>query len=131
MKKIIPLLSLIGTLLSCDPAAVIEASLSNETDQNLTVVFLAQDASENLTLTVNANAKALFQDGFDIGNTYLEPDLTRYYSVEIKDTNENVLKEYLPDEEGKNIFDVESWNTLEDEKRNFIYEFVITDQDLQ
>lgn len=131
MKNIIPLLSLIGTLLSCDPAAVIEASLSNETDQNLTVVILAREISEDLIITLNASSTALFQDGFDIGSTYLEPDLTRYYSVQIKDTQEDVLKEYLPDEEGKNIFDVESWNTIEDEKRNFIYEFVITDQDLQ
>lgn len=131
MKKIIPLLSLLGTLLSCDPNAIIEASIINETNQNLTIVFLATDTSENLSLTVNANSKALFQDGFDIGSTYLEPDLTRYYSVEIKDTKENVLKKYLPDEEGKNIFDVESWNTIETEKRNFIYEFVINDQDLQ
>lgn len=131
MKKITSLLSLLGILLSCDPAAVIEASIINETNQNLTIVFIATDTSENLTLTVNANSKALFQDLFDIGSTYLEPNLSGYYTVQILDSSDNVIKEYLPDDEGKNIFDVGSWKTIEAEKRNFIYEFVITDQDLQ
>lgn len=131
MKKIIPLLSLLGTLLSCDPNAIIEASIINKTNQNLTIVFVATDTYENLTLTVNANSKALFQDGFETGSTYLEPNLSGYYIVQILDSSDDIIKEYEPDEEGKNIFDVESWNTIETEKRNFIYEFVINDQDLQ
>jgi hypothetical protein len=131
MKKIIPLMSLLGTVLSCDPTAVIEATIINETNQNLTIVFVATDTSENLTLSVNANSKALFQDGFDIGSNYLEPNLSGYYIVQILDSADNIIKEYLPDGKGKNIFDVGSWNTISTEKRNFIYEFVITDQDLQ
>jgi hypothetical protein len=131
MKRNIFYLFINSVLLSCDPTSVIEASIVNETNKNLTVVFLARDTSEDLTLTLNANSTVLFQDGFDIGSTYLEPNLSGYYTVLIKDATENILKEYQPDEEGKNIFDVGSWNTIETEKRNFIYEFVITDQDLQ
>lgn len=131
MKKLI-VLTLTIILFSCDPVSDMEANIENLTSENLTIEFVSFDVSSSKIIQIAPNEIKLFQEGFDIGSTFLEPSLVEYDSVVIKNQMEEVLKVYKPNDANKNIYDIDDyWIASEPSKRFFKYEFEINDQDIE
>ncbi len=84
MKKLILFISMISILSSCDPTSSMDANIKNSTSQNLSIIFSSSDVSLNETFQIDPNETILFQDGFSIGDSVLEPRLTAYDSIYIK-----------------------------------------------
>src|SRR6056300_1083956 len=98
-----------------------EANINNLTDTSLNIDFVSSDVNLRKILTIAPNEVVLFQEGFDIGSTYLEPSLIDYDSVVIRDNNQSILKIYKPNESGKNIYNIKNWIAKEPSKRFFVY----------
>lgn len=131
MKKLI-VLTLTIILFSCDPVSDMEANIENLTSENLTIEFVSFDVSSSKIIQIAPNEIKLFQEGFDIGSTFLEPSLVEYDSVVIKNQMEEVLKVYKPNDANKNIYNIDDyWIASEPSKRFFKYEFEINDQDIE
>ena len=96
MKNIIKVILFSLVIISCDPVADMEANIKNLTDTSLNIYFVSSDVNLRKILTIAPNEVVLFQEGFDIGNTHLEPSLIDYYSVVIRDNNQSILKIYKP-----------------------------------
>ena len=126
MKKLIIVILPAIILLSCDPVSDMEANIENLTSQNLTIEFISADESLNKNLQLAPAEIKLFQEGFDIGSTFLEPSLVEYDSVVVKNQSEDILKVYKPSETGKNIYNIKDyWQGSEPSKRFFKYEYEI------
>jgi hypothetical protein len=76
MKRIALIALMIPIFFSCDLLVQTEANIENLTAKKLSIVFMSSDSSLSKTLQIDPNQTVLFQEGFDIGNTYLEPYLT-------------------------------------------------------
>ncbi len=132
MKKLFPILIAIAVFYSCDPVVDMEANIENLTSQYLIIEFVSFDQDLSKTLEIPANETRLFQEGFDIGNDFLEPSLTEYDSVVLKNNAEQILKVYKPNDTGKNIYNIgEYWLSSEPSKRFFKYEYEINNEDLE
>lgn len=131
MKNVIVLSALATSLLSCDPVSDLEANIENVTAQPIRVEFVSTVEGESKTLQIAPNEIKLFQEGFDIGSTYLEPSLTQYDSVVVRNENNHVLKVFKETTAGKNIYTIRDWISSEPSKRFFLYEFEIQNQDIQ
>lgn len=118
-------------ILGCDPVSDLEANIENMTPQSLTVEFISSDESLSKTLQIPPDGIELFQEGYDIGNTFLEPSLTEFDSVLIKNQSEKILKVYKANNKGKNIYSIDDWIASEPTKRFFKYEFEITSEDIE
>ena len=126
------LLLLLGCLVSsCDPTAQMTASIQNSTNENLQVDFISSDNALNKFLQVGPDETELFEDVFDVGNTYLEPRLVDYDSVVIRNRNNEVLKVYKPNDSGRSIYNLLYWKSSEPAKRSFVYLFEIQTEDIQ
>lgn len=132
MKKTILLFLASIFFYNCDPVASMEANIENLTSEQLTIEFLgAEEASLNKTLSIAPNEIKLFQEGFDVGSTFLEPYLEEYDSVVVKNQANDVLKVLKPTDTGRNIYNIkEYWMGSEPSKRFFKYEYEITEQDI-
>lgn len=131
MKKLICLALLLPVLLSCDPVSQMEANIENQTTQSLSIVFVSSDTNFQSTLELAPNQVGLFQEGFDIGSTYLEPSLVEYDSVMVKNQVGEILKVYKSNNTGKNIYKVkEYWLSSEPSKRFFKYKYEIRQEDI-
>ena len=132
MKKLF-LVTLTGVLFSsCDPTSIMEANIENLTSQSLKIEFVSFDANSNKILEIDPNEIQLFQEGFDIGNDFLEPSLVEYDSVVIKNQANNILKVFKPNDTGKNIYNIdEYWIGSEPSKRFFKYKYELTDADIE
>lgn len=132
MKNIF-VLTLIALFFSnCDPVSDMEADIENLTDQTLTVQFYSSDESLSKTLQIQPNEIVLFQEGFDIGSTYLEPSLVDYDSVLITNQAQQILKVFKANEAGKNIYNVdEYWLASKPSKSFFNYKFQIESVDIE
>lgn len=115
---------------SCDPVSNLEANIENLTSQTLYIDFIASDVSVSKTLQLAPNQTMLFQEGFDIGSTFLEPSLEAYDSVVIKNLAEDILKVFKPNDAGKNIYNVDDWIDSEPSRRFFKYEYEIVNEDI-
>ena len=132
MKKLIPIILYVFTLLSCDPVSDMEANVENLTSENLTIEFISSEVSLNKTLKIAPNEIKLFQEGFDIGSTYLEPSLVDYDSVVVRNQALDILKIYKENDSGKNIYNINDyWQGTEPSKRFFKYEYEIENQDIE
>lgn len=132
MKNPFALILMILLLSSCDPTAVMEANIENSTNQTLTIDFISSDESWSKSIQIQPNQIRLFQEGFDIGNTFLEPSLTEYDSVVVKNQAEAILKVYKVTDNGKNIYNVdEYWKASEPSKWSFKYLYVIESEDIE
>lgn len=132
MRKLIAFALLFLIFSSCDPVAQMEANIVNRTSQNLTVDFVSSDISLNKTLQMAPGQTVLFQEVFDVGNTFLEPSLVEYDSVLIKDQSETLLKVYKENDSGKNIYNIDDyWTSREPAKRVFEYEYEIGMEDIE
>lgn len=116
---------------SCDPVSNLEANIENLTSQTLTIDFIASDVSVGKTLQLVPNELMLFQEGFDIGSTFLEPSLIGYDSVVIKNQAEDILKVFKSNDAGKNIYNVDDWIGSEPSKRFFKYKYEIENEDFE
>ena len=131
MKNIIKVILFSLVIISCDPVADMEANIKNLTDTSLNIDFVSSDVNLRKILTIAPNEVVLFQEGFDIGNTYLEPSLIDYDSVVIRDNNQSILKIYKPNESGKNIYNIKNWIAKEPYKRFFVYDYEVTNNDIK
>ena len=134
MQNLIALALLAVLFSSCDPVAHMEATIENSTDQDLSIVFSSFDASSlpSDTLQIESGETIVFQDVFDVGNTFLEPYMEDYDSVVIKNLANEILKVYKPNDTGKNIYNIEDfWISREPSKRVFEYEYEIEQGDIE
>ncbi|WP_159439243.1 hypothetical protein [Algoriphagus halophilus] len=119
-------------LSSCDPVSTLEANISNLTTENLTIEFISPDESSSKIIQMASGEMELFQEGFDIGGTYLEPSLIDYDSVVIKNQAGQILKVYKESDAGKNIYTINSyWIVDEPSRRFFKYYYEIENQDIK
>ena len=132
MKNSIFLLVIILIFTSCDPVSDMEANIENLTSEDLTIDFIAStDESLTRTLLIPAGELVLFQEGFDVGGTFLEPYLEPYDSVVIKNQAAIIRKIYKPSDAGKNIYNIKDyWNGREPSKRIYKYKYQIQSEDL-
>lgn len=132
MKNVYLILLAVLMLSSCDPVSDMEANIENLTSENLTIEFISSEVSLNKTLQIAPNEIKLFQEGFDIGSTYLEPSLIDYDSVVVKDQAQEILKIYKANEAGKNIYNISAyWQGSEPSKRFFKYEYEIEPSEIE
>lgn len=119
-------------LSSCDPVSTLEANITNLTAENLTIEFISPDESSSKIIQIASGEMELFQEGFDIGGTYLEPSLIDYDSVVIKNQAGQILKVYKESDAGKNIYTINSfWIVDEPSRRFFKYYYEIENQDIK
>ncbi len=131
-SKLLFFLSACIVFSSCDPIADIEANVENLTSETLTIDFVSSDNSSlNKTLQLAPNELKLFQEGSDIGSTYLEPSIDEYDSVIIKNQSEDVLRVFKITDIGKNIYTIDDWISSEPRKRFFKYQYQIENEDIQ
>ena len=132
MKNLMTIIFIILLFSNCDPVSQMEADIDNLTTQHLSIVFVSSDKSLNKTLLITPGQAVLFQEGFNIGSTYLEPSLIEYDSVYIKNRSEKILKVYKQNSDGKNIYNItDFWQSSEPSKRFFKYNFEITNVDIE
>ena len=132
MKKLIvlPLITLL--LSSCDPVAQMEANIENTTSQNLSIAFVSSETDLSQTLEIASGQTILFQEGFDVGSTFLEPSLVEFDSVVIRNQADLILRVYKENDTGKNIYGIdEYWESSEPSKRFLIYNYQIENTDLE
>ncbi len=117
---------------ACDPVSDMEANIENLTNQRLTIDFISLDEDFDKTLQLSPNEIVLFQEGFDVGGTFLQPSLVEYDSVVIKNQAEEILRVYKENDPGKNIYNVDDyWSASEPSKRVYKYEYEIEGRDIE
>ena len=131
MKHIVKIFLLVICITGCDPVADMEANIENLTDKTLSIEFISKNVNLAKSLELAPNEIGLFQEGFDIGSTYLEPYFDEYDSIVIRNVGQQILKVYKPEITGRNIYDLSNWIAREPSKRFFIYEFEIKNSDIQ
>lgn len=118
--------------LGCDPTSQMEANIENLTSRNVSIEFVSANPDLNKILQVASGQSELFQEGFDVGSTFLEPSLVEYDSIVVKNQSGVILKIYQENDMGKNIYNVnEHWKASEPSKRFFHYEYEILNEDLE
>jgi hypothetical protein len=130
MKNLFTLTLIAIIFSSCDPVSSIEANIENLTSQTLTLEFISSDDLLDKTLLVAPNEIVLFQEGADIGASYLEPAITDYDSMVIKNEAQDIIKVVKADDPGKNIYNIDDWIASEPSKRFFKYRYEIEDEDI-
>ena len=132
MRKLF-FITLVGVLFSsCDPVAQMEATIENLTSDSLKIEFVAFDESTNKILEIAPNEFELFQEGFDIGDDFIEPSLVEYDSVVIKNIADHILKVFKPNDTGRNIYNIdEYWIGSEPSNNSFKYKYELTEADIE
>ncbi|MEQ9308965.1 MAG: hypothetical protein RLN90_05880 [Balneolaceae bacterium] len=131
MNKFILFTVLIFIFTSCDPVSDMEATIQNLTSQEITIDFISSNDDFSKTLRISPNEMVLFQEGFDVGGSFLEPSLIEYDSVVIKNQLDMILKIYKENDSGKNIFNTDKyWKASEPSNRVYKYEYIIERVDI-
>ncbi len=132
MKKLLSIICISFFFISCDPVASMDAFVTNETNEALTLYFSSSEQGiENETFTLLAGDRVLVQEGFDVGSTYLEPYFEVYDSIYVQNSNQENILIFKPETKGKSIYNIsEFWNSREVKKRIFEYNFYIKAEDL-
>ncbi len=119
-------------LVSCDPVSDMEANIENLTGQRLTIDFISLNEDFAKTQQLSPNEIVLFQEGFDVGGTFLQPSLEEYDSVVVKNRAGEILRIYKERDSGKNIYNVDDyWSASEPSKRVYKYEYEIEERDIE
>lgn len=114
----------------CDPIVEMEANVVNLTTQSLTIDFVSSDTVYDKTLQIDPSQTVLFELYSGYG-TYVEPQLYNYDSVLIKNQADEILKVYKPNDNGKNIYNIdEYWISSEPSRRVFIFEYEVESEDI-
>ncbi|HCD52227.1 MAG TPA: hypothetical protein DEQ34_07260 [Balneolaceae bacterium] len=130
MKTAFPLLLTLLFISGCDPVSLMDATITNSTSQELTVIFAAS-SSRSDTLYLSAGQTVLFQDGMSTTGSYLEPNLEEYDSVIVSNNPGQTLSVYLSTSEGKNIYKMEDWSFKKPDDRMYKYDFELTNEDVE
>ena len=130
MKTAFPLLLTLLFISGCDPVSLMDATITNSTSQELTVIFAAS-SSRSDTLYLSAGQTVLFQDGMSTTGSYLEPNLEEYDSVIVSNNPGQTLSVYLSTSEGKNIYKMEDWSFKKRDDRMYKYDFELTNEDVE
>ncbi len=128
-----PIVSAIILLIfsGCDPVSDMEANIENLTNQGLIIDFVSLNEDFDKTLQLSPNEIILFQEGFDVGGTFLEPSLEEYDSVVVKNQVGEILRVYKESDPGKNIYNIDDdWSASEPSKRVYKYEYEIEETDI-
>ena len=133
MKKILLLGFAAVACYSCDPVSSMEADITNTTSQNLSIRFVSSEFIEdNKILEIPSGETVLFQESFSTIGSFLEPSLVQFDSIYIQNTSSEILKIFKLNSSGKNIYNIDSfWNAREPSKRVYLYEYQITNEDIQ
>ena len=130
MKTAFPLLLTLLFISGCDPVSLMDATITNSTSQEMTVIFAAS-SSRSDTLYLSAGQTVLFQDGMSTTGSYLEPNLEEYDSVIVSNNPGQTLSVYLSTSEGKNIYKMEDWSFKKPDDRMYKYDFELTNEDVE
>ena len=131
-KKLIVFALALLAFSGCDPVSSMEATIGNLTAENLRMEFIPSDENLPKTLQLTPNGRVLFQEGFDVGNSFLAPSLVEYDSVIVKNQAGAILRVYRESDRGKNIYRIEEyWKASEPSKRFFKYDYEITPEDFE
>lgn len=136
MKKFIYLFSII-ILFSCDPSESLETRIINNSNLDIKINFVSR-----LILRNNLNNTESFEIKSNNSITYERLNvagglghaglsLSDFDSIYLSKNNK-ILKVWKIDSEGKNIYDIGNyWTVEENPKNNYIYIFEITKEDLE
>ena len=132
-KKIAFLFCLTIVLASCDPVADMDAFVTNNSNEVISITFKASPNgySEDRTFRITVGEEVRVQEAFDVGSTYLEPNFEAYDSIYIQNSADEILKVFKETTTGKNMYNVSSWTSQEPSKRSFDYYFTIEESDLE
>lgn len=131
MKNLLANTILIFLFVNCDPVSDMEATIENLTSQELNINFISINESLNKSLQILPNESALFQEGFDVGNTFLQASLIDYDSVVVRNSSDAILKIYKENNPGKNIYNVnDDWIGSEPMTKFFRYKYEIKTEDI-
>ena len=132
MKKILLLGLAALAWYGCDPFSTMDADITNTTSQNLSIRFVSsQFVEDNKTLEIASGETVLFQQASSTTGSFLEPSLVQFDSVYIQNASEEILKIFKPTTPGRNIYGVEAfWSVREPSKRQYFYEYQITNEDV-
>ncbi len=131
MKKTL-FLGIVLLLVSCDQDYCSDYRVSNKIDTPIEIRFFSNSSSNNHT--IEAQNHKILSEGCSLGGFSILK-LHDNDSIQLLSNNE-VVKTYYPldeFEEVKSIYkteDVESWSLVKNDKFYRIYEFVITNEDL-
>lgn len=132
MRKILLFIATIFLVSGCDPVSNMEATIENLTAQTIIIEFVSPDEGLSKILQINPDETVRFQEGFDVGGTFLEPSLIEYDSVLIKNQTEQILKVYKENTVGKNIYNIDDhWISSEPSKRFYRYEYKVNNEDIE
>jgi hypothetical protein len=137
MRKIIYFATIV-ILYSCDPSESLETKIINYSNSDLDINFVSRLIIEN-----NQSNKESFK--IESGNsiTYGRLNVTGglgnaglslidFDSIYISTNNNEIVKIWKIDSEGKNIYDIANfWTVKETSKDNYVYTFEITDKDIE
>jgi len=128
MKNIL-LIGIILMLFSCDPDYCSNYNVSNKVDTPIEIRFFPNTNANNFT--IEAQDYKILSEGCSLGG-FSTLTLQDNDSIQLVSNNE-VVKTYYPDGEGKNIYKIDdpvSWSLVKNDKYYRIYEFIITNEDL-
>ncbi len=115
----------------CDPVSLMDANIENTTTQPLSITFVTSGVPEE-TLVLDPAETVLFQESMSTTGSFLEPYLVEFDSIYIENDASEILKVFKPNTAGKNIYNVENyWIFTEPSKRVYIYDYLITNEDLE
>ena len=137
MRKIIYFATIV-ILYSCDPSESLETKIINYSNSDLDINFVSRLIIEN-----NQSNKESFK--IESGNsiTYGRLNVTGgsgnaglslidFDSIYISTNNNEIVKIWKNDSEGKNIYDIANfWTVKETSKDYYVYTFEITDKDIE
>ncbi len=129
--KYILLLSWILAITSCDPVTFVSYNISNSTSKDLEIYVFSNIVDENDTIILNKKTKEEWMVISVSGKSAKKIELEQYYdSILVMSGDENVLK-YIPEMDGKNIYNYKYWDENKKKKRDYEYTFEITEEDIK
>ncbi len=129
--KYLLLLSWILTMTSCDPVTFVSYNISNSTSKDLEIYVFINIVDENDTIILNKKTKEEWMVISVSGTSAKKIELEQYYdSILVMSGDENVLK-YIPEMDGKNIYNYKYWDENKKKKRDYEYTFEITEEDIK
>ncbi len=130
MKNLILLFVLMLSVISCDPVTYVTYNIDNSTEENLVLFFHSSVAIENDTLPLSKSSIVKWRIVSVSDRSPEKIDLNQYYDSIIVKSNDLVVKKYISDMTGKNIYIYEYWTENKTGKRDYEYTFEITEEDI-
>ncbi|CAA0144567.1 conserved exported hypothetical protein [Tenacibaculum maritimum] len=133
MKKISLLMIITFLLSSCDPFGCLDVEIENNTNQDIIVKWYSQNSLLNRSKEFKQGEKLMISENSHCSQGNIPPfeGLFEIDSVIIESKQNEILKTWKPNSNGKNIFNTESdWEIKSNGKWNETYYFIINESDL-